>query len=66
MLWFANEEVDVVGHHDVSGNPEVVAVAGSLDGVFYEFPDFGGSEVAATTVATESEEVEVACFVKPY
>jgi hypothetical protein len=56
---FAEDEMDVLGHQDVSVEKEVVCAAGSFDDLFEDFFGFGGFEVGKAVVTTEGDEVEM-------
>src|ERR1700722_10066915 len=63
---FGEEEMDVLGHEDVGVQREVVGAAGSFDDLFEGVFNFGCFEVWKTTVATEGDEVKLACVVTSF
>jgi hypothetical protein len=66
VLWFAEEEVDVLGHEDVGVEAEVVGAAGSFDDLFEDVLGLGCFEVRKTAVTTEGDEVELACVLAAF
>ena len=66
VLWFAEEEVDVLGHEDVGVEEEVVRATSSFDDLFEDVLGLGCFEVRKTAVATEGDEVELACVLAAF
>ena len=62
--WLANEEMYVFGHHDVAEDIEVVSGSCSFEGFDKELARGNCVEVGPATVATEGDEVIVACSVE--
>jgi hypothetical protein len=56
---FAEEHVNVLGHDDISGQGESVAVAHSAENLHEEIPGARGSEQGESTVATAGNEMQV-------
>ena len=59
ILWFAEEQVDVLGHEDVGVDVEVVGATSSFDDMFDDVFGLGCFEVRKTAVTTEGDEVEL-------
>ena len=59
IFGFAEEEVEVFRHQDVSVEEEVVGAAGSFDDLLEDFFGSWGVEVGKAVVATEGDEVEM-------
>jgi hypothetical protein len=51
-LRFADQQVNVLRHHDITGNREEIALTSALQSIFKEFPDSGRRKVAATAITT--------------
>lgn len=62
-LGFGEEEVDVVGHDDVSEDLEFVTVTGFVEDLEEGVSGFGGAEDGAVTETGDGEEVVVAFVV---
>jgi hypothetical protein len=63
LLWFAEEQVYVVGHDDVAEDVEDVFFAGFFEDVKEGIARFGSAQDGAFTGATEGKEVEVSGLV---
>ena len=66
IFWFADEDVDVLGHEDVGEEGEFVGLPGPLNDLFEDVLWFWCREVGSTAVTTDGDEVELACVVTPF
>lgn len=66
VRWFADEQVDVLGHDDVAEDFEVVALAGEFEGVEEDVFCVWGVEIRFTAVTTEGDEVIVTFLLVSY
>ena len=60
LTWLADEQVDMLGHDDVTEEKEIVSLPHRLQGVFEELPSACVVQVGLPSVTTEGHEVEIA------
>ncbi len=63
-LRLGHEKVNVFRHDHISGDVESVPLAYGFQGLFEDVAGAGSAQTSFATAATESDEVQAACFLK--
>ena len=59
LFWFVHQQMNMLGHDDVSDDDEFVALPDAFESRFEEVACLCGTEIRLAAETTESDEVEV-------
>jgi hypothetical protein len=64
--WLGNEQMNMLGHHDIAEYAKDIPPAHGFESALKEFADWSGVKIGKPVVATEGEEMKVFTLLEPF